>query len=48
MQGPMGEDLSGGYYEAGGSFLKVGLPEAFPQLAWTLVRHSCPVQSGIA
>ena len=41
MQGPMGEDLSGGYYEAGGSFLKVGLPEAFPvtQLAWTIVRH---------
>ncbi|EIE18751.1 Six-hairpin glycosidase [Coccomyxa subellipsoidea C-169] len=37
----MGEDLSGGYYEAGGSFLKVGLPEAFPvtQLAWTIVRH---------
>uniref|UniRef100_A0A0R0EDN2 cellulase n=1 Tax=Glycine max TaxID=3847 RepID=A0A0R0EDN2_SOYBN len=40
-KGPMGEDLSGGYYEAGGSFLKVGLPEAFPvtQLAWTIVRH---------
>lgn len=40
-QGPQGEDLSGGYYEAGGSFLKVGLPEAFPmtELAWTLLVH---------
>jgi uncharacterized protein (DUF1684 family) len=40
-QGMYGEDLSGGYYEAGGSYLKVGLPEAFPmtQLAWTLHRH---------
>ena len=41
MQGQMGEDLSGGYYEAGGSYLKVGLPEAFSitQLAWTITRH---------
>jgi Glycosyl hydrolase family 9 len=31
--GPEGEDVSGGYYEAGGSFLKLGLVEAF------LVRH---------
>lgn len=33
--GPKGEDMSGGYYEAGGSFLKLGLVEAFlvrPQL----------------
>ncbi len=38
----MGEDLSKGYYEAGGSYLKVGLPEAFSitQLAWTITRHS--------
>ncbi len=27
--GPDGEDVSGGYYEAGGSFLKLGLVEAF-------------------
>lgn len=27
--GPEGEDVSGGYYEAGGSFLKLGLVEAF-------------------
>ena len=27
--GPSGEDLSKGYYEAGGSFLKLGLVEAF-------------------
>jgi hypothetical protein len=41
VQGPQGEDLSGGYYEAGGSFLKVGLPEAFPmtELAWTILAH---------
>ncbi|BDA49706.1 Endoglucanase F [Coccomyxa sp. Obi] len=41
MQGLTGEDLSGGYYEAGGSYLKVGLPEAFSitQLAWTITRH---------
>lgn len=42
MQGLWGEDLSGGYYEAGGSYLKVGLPEAFSitQLAWTITRHT--------
>lgn len=28
-RGPSGEDVSGGYYEAGGSFLKLGLIEAF-------------------
>lgn len=28
-RGPSGEDLSKGYYEAGGSFLKLGLVEAF-------------------
>ena len=40
-QGAQGEDLSSGYYEAGGSYLKVGLPEAFPmtELAWTILRH---------
>lgn len=27
--GPDGEDVSGGYYEAGGSFLKLGFVEAF-------------------
>lgn len=32
----MGEDLSGGYWEAGGSYLKVAFPQAFviTQLAW--------------
>lgn len=41
IQGIYNEDLSGGYYEAGGSYLKVGLPKAFSmtQLAWTIVRH---------
>jgi hypothetical protein len=40
-QGGHGEDLSGGYYEAGGSYLKVGLPEAFPmtELAWTILLY---------
>ena len=40
-QGGHGEDLSGGYYEAGGSYLKVGLPEAFPmtELAWTILQY---------
>ncbi len=28
-KGPSGEDLSGGFYEAGGSFLKLGLVESF-------------------
>ena len=28
-KGPGGEDVSGGYYEAGGSFLKLGIVEAF-------------------
>lgn len=28
-RGPSGENLSKGYYEAGGSFLKLGLVEAF-------------------
>ncbi|KAK9803628.1 hypothetical protein WJX72_006865 [[Myrmecia] bisecta] len=34
-----GEDLSKGYYEAGGSYMKVGLPNAFlnTQLAWAAV-----------
>ena len=36
--GPEGEDVSGGYYEAGGSFLKLGLVEAF------LVRRPAPGQ----
>ena len=33
------QDLSGGYYEAGGSYLKFTLPTAFTvtQLAWGLV-----------
>ncbi|KAK9867129.1 hypothetical protein WJX84_004718 [Apatococcus fuscideae] len=35
-KGTMGEDLSGGYWEAGGSYLKVAFPQAFviTQLAW--------------
>ena len=28
-KGPSGEDMGGGYYEAGGSFLKLGLVENF-------------------
>ncbi|KAK9823053.1 hypothetical protein WJX81_004364 [Elliptochloris bilobata] len=38
-QGAYGEDLSGGYYEAGGSYMKMALQEAFvlTQLAWTVV-----------
>ena len=28
-KGPGGEDQSGGFYEAGGSFLKLGLPSAY-------------------
>lgn len=34
--GPGGEDQSGGFYEAGGSFLKLGLPSAYTvtNLAW--------------
>ncbi len=28
-KGPGGEDVSGGYYEAGGSFLKLGIVESF-------------------
>ena len=38
-QGPAGEDLSGGYYEAGGSYLKFSFPTAytFTQLAWGVV-----------
>ena len=37
LQGAYGEDLSGGYYEAGGSYMKMALQEAFvlTQLAWT-------------
>ncbi len=36
VAGPQGEDLSGGYWEAGGSYLKVAFPQAFAitQLAW--------------
>lgn len=35
-KGPAGENLSGGFYEAGGSFLKLGLPSAYTvtNLAW--------------
>lgn len=35
-KGPGGEDQSGGFYEAGGSFLKLGLPSAYTvtNLAW--------------
>lgn len=38
-KGPAGEDLSGGYYEAGGSYLKFSFPTAFTftQLAWGVV-----------
>ncbi|KAK9789217.1 hypothetical protein WJX73_008956 [Symbiochloris irregularis] len=37
-KGPGGEDVSGGYYEAGGSFLKLGLPSAYvvTNLAWAM------------
>ena len=40
-KGPGGEDLSGGYYEAGGSYLKFSFPTAFTitQLAWGVVEH---------
>ncbi|KAK9828596.1 hypothetical protein WJX72_000945 [[Myrmecia] bisecta] len=36
--GTFGEDLSGGYYESGGSYLKLGIPSAFTttMLAWGL------------
>ncbi|KAK9830768.1 hypothetical protein WJX74_006277 [Apatococcus lobatus] len=35
-RGAYGEDLSGGYYESGGSMLKIAVPQAFTvtQLAW--------------
>ena len=40
-KGPGGEDLSGGYYEAGGSYLKFSFPTAFTltQLAWGVVQY---------
>lgn len=40
--GPSGEDVSGGYYEAGGSFLKLGLVEAFlvTMQAWSVDQFS--------
>ncbi len=40
-KGPSGEDLSGGYYEAGGSYLKFSFPTAFTltQLAWGIVQY---------
>ncbi len=40
-RGPAGEDLSGGYYEAGGSYLKFSFPTAFTltQLAWGVVEY---------
>ena len=40
-KGPSGEDLSGGYYEAGGSYLKFSFPTAFTltQLAWGVVQY---------
>ena len=40
-KGPAGEDLSGGYYEAGGSYLKFSFPTAFTltQLAWGVVQY---------
>jgi endoglucanase len=39
--GPGGEDLSGGYYEAGGSYLKFTFPTAFTitQLSWGVVEY---------
>ena len=54
-KGPSGEDLSGGYYEAGGSYLKFSFPTAFTltQLAWGVVQYRegyakvhCPITSG--
>ena len=40
-KGPSGEDLSGGYYEAGGSYLKFSFPTAFTltELAWGVVQY---------
>lgn len=41
-RGPSGEDLSQGYYEAGGSFLKLGLVESFlVRRRPTLQQRSC-------
>lgn len=39
-EGDFGEDLSGGHYEAGGSFLKIAQPSCFTmtQLSWNLIR----------
>ena len=39
--GPEGEDLRGGYYEAGGSYLKFTFPTAFTitQLSWGVVEY---------
>ena len=54
-KGPSGEDLRGGYYEAGGSYLKFSFPTAFTltQLAWGVVQYRegyakvhCPITSG--
>ena len=40
-KGPGGEDLSGGYYEAGGSYLKFTFPTAYTitQLSWGVVEY---------
>ena len=40
-EGASGEDLSGGYFEAGGSYLKFSYPLAFTitQLAWGVVEY---------
>lgn len=40
-KGPGGEDLTGGYYEAGGSYLKFTFPTAFTiaQLSWGVVEY---------
>ena len=40
-EGATGEDLSGGYFEAGGSYLKFSYPLAFTitQLAWGVVEY---------
>ena len=40
-RGPEGEDLSGGYYEAGGSYLKFTFPTAYTitQLSWGVVEY---------
>ena len=41
-RGPSGENLSGGYYEAGGSFLKLGPVASFLVSAFVSSKHDHP------